>query len=136
MTISGFDTYVFDNGQLVPFQEAVRDQLQWEAHLEQQGYAPEEKVWGQYPDAYLKVNEARPGAVAAYRFVATLNLVNFPHHIFVRDLNGLIQLLRLVLPLFDGHSRPHQAAGEDLFGSQGSDESAETGTRLGKADYT
>jgi len=130
MAIERIDTYVFEKGQLVPFQDVERDELLWASHLEEQGYAPEEQVWGQYPDAYVRVNEAKPGAAATHKFVATLNLVAFPHCILVPDLNGLIQLLHLVLPLLDKHARPIEAAGDALYGTQGADETSEMDAHL------
>lgn len=129
MATEGFDTYVFENGQFVPHQDTIKDKMQWSSFLEQQGYARTEQVWGQYPDVYLKVYEARSDAPADYKFTAVLNLVCFPHYVFVRDLNGLIQLLNLVLPLFGQHSRPAEDAGDALFGSQGADEQPSTDTR-------
>ena len=122
MATDSFDTYVFENGQFTPFQDAVKDQMQYLDYLEQQGYARQEQVWGQYPDAYIKVYEAKRDAPAPFKYTAILNLVCFPHHVFVRDLNGLIQLLHLVMPLFQGCSRPEEDTGDALFGSQGADE--------------
>ncbi len=122
MAGENFDTYVFENGQFAPFAEAVRDQLEWSDYMAQQGYADQEQVWGQYPDVYVKVYEAKPGAAAAFQYAAVVNLVRFPHHVFIRDINGLIQLLHQLLPLFALHSRPDQDTGDALFGSQGADE--------------
>lgn len=122
MAADGFDTYVFENGQFVPLDDMARDQMQWIDYLTQQGYGEQEQVWGQYPDVYVKVYEAHRGAAAAFKYVAILNLVCFPHHVFIRDLNSLIQMLHLLLPLFQQHSRPEEDTGDALFGSQGADE--------------
>ena len=118
----GFDTYIFEDGQFAPHQDAVKDQMQWMDYLQQQGYAEQEQVWGQYPDAYVKVYEARSEAPAEFKYVAILSLVHFPHHVFIRDLNGLLDMLHKLLPLFAQHSRPKEDTGDALFGSQGADE--------------
>jgi hypothetical protein len=125
MATEDFDSYVFEHGQFVAYKEPVRDALEWSVYLDEQGYADQEQVWGQYPDVYVKVYEARPDAVATFRFVAVLNVVCFPHHVFIRDLNGLVQLITLLQPLFKLHGRPDEASGEALFGSQGADEQAD-----------
>ena len=130
MAIERFDTYVFEKGRLAPFKDPVHDDLAWADYVEQQGFTSHEQVWGHYPDTYIKVNEARPGAATAFQFVATLNLIHLPHHIFVRDLNGLIELLNLVLPLFQNHSRATEAVGDALFGSQGADDPADVASHV------
>ncbi len=122
MAVENFDTYVFENGLFAPFAQAAQDMLQWTDHLAQQGYASQEQVWGQYPDVYIKVYEAKPGSATAFQYAAILNLVRFPHHVYIRDINGLLQLLHQLLPLFALHSRPEQDTGEALFGTQGADE--------------
>lgn len=127
MATEPFDAYVFESGQFVPYHEVVKDTMEWSGYLEQQGYEAQEQAWGNYPDAYLKVYEARPGAVAAFKFVAILNVVRFPHHVFIRDLNGLVQLVTLLQPLFQRHSRPDADTGDALVGSQGADEQPPTG---------
>ena len=122
----GFDTYVFEKGQFSPHEDTVKDQLQWIDFLQQQGYAEQEQVWGQFPDAYVKVYEAGRDAPARYKYVAILSLVHFPQHVFIRDLNDLIELLHKLLPLFAQHSRPEEDTGDALFGTQGADEQAES----------
>ena len=72
MATDSFDTYVFENGQFAPFQDAVKDQLEYLDYLEQQGYARQEQVWGQYPDAYIKVYEAKRDAPALFKYTAVL----------------------------------------------------------------
>jgi hypothetical protein len=115
-------TYTFENGRFTPYPEAVTDSLQWSDFLAQRGYTDQEQVWGDYPDAYIKVYEAAPRAQTEFQFVAILNLVALPHHVFLRDLNSLVQLLTLLMPLFKHHSRPDADTGEALFGSQGAQE--------------
>ncbi|HZO88393.1 MAG TPA: hypothetical protein VFB38_08635 [Chthonomonadaceae bacterium] len=122
MAGQAFNAYRFENGQFVPHNEPNTNGLQWAAFLAQQGYAEPEQVWGPYPDVYIKVYEARPDAQARFQFVAICNLVTVPHRVFIRDINGLIQLLNLLMPLFAQYSRPEEQVGEALFGSQGAQE--------------
>ncbi|MCW3096573.1 MAG: hypothetical protein JWL77_2191 [Chthonomonadaceae bacterium] len=125
MITSRFDTYVFEKGQFVPLPEPDKDQIQWSVSLEAQGYIPSERVWGEYPNTYIKVYEAGSDASASFQFAAVLKLVSFPHHVFARDLNDLIQLLNLVQPLLNQPGRPAEDTAEALYGTQGADEQPE-----------
>jgi hypothetical protein len=87
------------------------------AWYRQGGYAEQEQTWGSYPDVYVKVYEAPPNAKAAFPFVAIINLVYVPHRVFVRSLGDLIQLLNMLMPLFEHHSRPDQEVGDALVGT-------------------
>lgn len=122
MTTGRFGAYVFENEQFIPFTEPDKEEMQWGVSLEEQGYVPSERVWGAYPDTYIRVYEAGSQAAAAFQFAAVLKLVSLPHHVFVRDLNGLIHLLRLVQPLVSQTGKVSEDQGEALFGSQGADE--------------
>lgn len=125
MMISRVDTYVFEKGQFLPLPAPDQDQMEWSASLEAQGYTPAERIWGDYPNTYLKIYEARSDASAAFQFAAVLKLVSFPHHVFARDLNELIQLLHLVQPLLHQRSRPAEDQTDALYGTQGADEQPE-----------
>jgi|GEM_PF-5053509 len=122
MTTGKSDTYVFEKGQFLPLQEPDTDQMQWGIALEEQGYDASERVWGHYPDAYLKVFEARAGASVHYQFAAVLKFVTYTHHVFLRDLNDLIQCVRLLQPLLSRSTRPADDRADALYGTQGADE--------------
>jgi hypothetical protein len=122
MMTGKFDTYLFEKGQFVPLQEPDTDQMQWGVSLEEQGYDASERVWGAYPNAYLRVYEARSDAAVPYQFAAVLKLVTYTHHVFLRDLNDLIQCLHLVQPLLNQSNGPADDRADALYGTQGADE--------------
>ncbi len=114
-------TYLFEGGVFLPYDGESGDELSWAESLLQRGYIGNERVWGQYPDVYVKVYEAPSKSSVEFPFIAVLNLVSSPHHILLRDLNGLVQLLHAVMPLFEKHSRPDAEVGDALSGTQGAD---------------
>lgn len=90
--------------------------------MEEQGYTPSVRIWGAYPDTYLRVYEARSDSAPAFQFAVVLKLVALPHHIFVRDLNALVRWLDMVQPILNQTGRTAEDRGEALYGSQGADE--------------
>ena len=90
--------------------------------LEEQGYTASDGVWGEYPHIYIKIYEARSNESTQFPFAALLKLAAFPHHVFARDLNDLVQLLRLVQPLVNQPSQSAEDDADALYGTQGADE--------------
>jgi hypothetical protein len=110
--------YLFKENRLEPYSGDWADGQAWGDFLQSQGYAEQTQLWGDYPDAYIRVHEAQPDARAEFRFIAILTLVSRPHRIFLRDLNELIRFLDWMAPVFAYHSGPEPEAGDALFGTQ------------------
>jgi len=122
MTTGRSDSYVFENGRFLPLPEPNPTETDWSMPLEEQGYTASARVWGEYPHIYIKIYEARSNGSTQFPFAALLKLASFPHHVFARDLNDLVQLLRLIQPLVIQPSQPAEDEADALYGTQGADE--------------
>lgn len=121
MAREAFEAFVFENGKLAPYPAEWDGELEWSDYLQRQGYSQNERVWGYFPDMYVRVYEAERNAPAEFPYVAVMNLVQEPRRVFLRDMNDLIAFLRLVLPLLAHYRPPEGNLGDALSGTQGAD---------------
>ena len=107
---------VYEAGRFTPSGQSGADEMNWQAHLDAQGYGDAKQVWGLYPDVYLQVVEKGGEGGAEFQFAANLMVVRRPYRVLIRNLNGLLELVAALSPLFAHYRRDDKDANDALSG--------------------